>query len=179
MFLGYKLTTEVFEKIEWSTADELECPLPESIKNLEEVLARLGLPFFIDSLEKTNRQTGRRRRFTWFQVSINRNVSQYMEKNKGKLSNIDYGVLYGYPTTAIQAFCGFLPAALETPRTVGGYLLGGTFSQPFREQETAHFDRLWQLIVKISPKIASEAAAYFEGLKVTPSRGDFYQGYTL
>lgn len=157
LYLNKKMTTEIYMNIPFPLQGEIEMADQSFLNKLEEEVKELGLPYFIDRYTKLNRTTGNQREFVWFQVSRNQLVSDYLEKNNNTLSDPDYGVLYGFPTTATQAFLGFIPAAEKAPQTIGCYYFGGVYSKEHIADEQKYYDSLWEELSVLSPVIAQQA----------------------
>lgn len=162
LFFNRKITTEIYMEIPFTLAGDLEKAEEHFLKNVENEVKKLGLAYFIDTHTKLNRKSGKQREFVWFQVSRNQTASDYLQKNGNKLSDPDYGVLYGFPTTAVQAFLGFIPTSQKAPKTIGCYYFGGIFSEDFIQEEQQYFDDLWEEISRISPVLKYEAEKHYK-----------------
>lgn len=162
LFLGKKMTTEISMNIPFSLEDSIEKADKTFLLHLEEELQHLELPYFCDTYTKLNRTSGIQREFVWFQVSRNQVVNDYLQKNDNQLSDADYGVLYGFPTTAIQAFLGFIPSSTKASPTIGCFSFGGIFSRDHIDKELKYYDDLWTQVAALSPTIAQQAELKYQ-----------------
>lgn len=161
--MNRKMTTEIYMKIPYVFDGDIEKADPNFLQKLEKEVISLGLPYHIDTYIKLHRSTGKQREFVWFQVSRNQLINQYIQRNNNILSDPDYGVLYGFPTTAIQAMSGFIQSASQQPpATIGRYYFGGVYSQEFLEDECDYFDKIWSEVSKLSSLITAEAQQHYQ-----------------
>jgi len=161
--LGNKLTTELFTKIRYVNFEskKIEEPSKKDIAQLEEILKQLPFAYYKDSLpNKKNRLVGKHQNFTWFQVSINEATSEFMEKYPNELTEFEEGVLYGFPLSAIRAFSGLIKAT-SADLTPASYYLAGVCSKDFLKDEQEYYQKWWNKLRNLSPKIIKQAEKRF------------------
>ncbi|MEU3251090.1 hypothetical protein [Streptomyces sp. NPDC006997] len=95
-------------------------------------------------------------RHEWLQVAANKPTLDYVLNRRNELTVLEAGVLYGYPASACLAYEGLLEQEWFG-KTLGEYFLSGVFSKPYVNEERAHFERVWQDVAAVSPRVVSEA----------------------
>jgi hypothetical protein len=160
--LGMKLTTEIYSKINYRFDEKSDTELSEAkdIQVIKEMLASLPFPFYEERYTKLNRLSDRKREFSWFQVSLNSAVAIFVKDYAETFSEFEDGILYGYPNTAIRAFCGLIERRYQ-PISIARYFLAGVGSKDFWDQEEEYFTAWWNAIGTISPKLQAEGEGQF------------------
>lgn len=160
--LGNKLTTELYMKIDyaWDPKQNIEVPSQTNLESIKELLSQLPFFYYQDHLPKKNRQNGHTQDFTWYQVSVNEAVSEFMHQYPDDLTEFEEGVLYGYPLSAIRAYSGLINQKHDK-QTAANYYLAGVCSADFWDDEQAYYQLWWDRLRKLSPKIVAEAEAKF------------------
>lgn len=97
----------------------------------------------------------------WLLVASSQFLLDDLESRKATLSEVEAGVLYGYPATAALAFSGIIDQHLQPPKTPAEFFLAGVYSQAFYENEINHYQSTWNNLSKISPKITNEAEKFY------------------
>ncbi|NTV31360.1 hypothetical protein HGA91_05300 [candidate division WWE3 bacterium] len=159
--LGYKLTGEVFNEIDYQfdeTTQRLE-PNESKIKILNELFLQLPFPFFVDELEKNDRKTGLKKRLVWLQICVNERVKYYMQHYAESLTEMEDGVLYGYPISAIRAYASLIDVTTRLPRAsiARWYVGAGRPSVALYEAEEVFYTQVWQEVSQISPRLVNLA----------------------
>lgn len=150
MSTGRKLTTEIFSFIKQK-------------KKLEKILAQLPFPYFFDSCTRFSHRKNKRERFKWYQVCLNENVKDLMQKYAKTLTDIELGVLYGYPLSAVVAFNGLIEKQTKaTFQKASHYWFSKVDSKQFAAEENKHYELLWKQLRKISPVIIGMAEKQFK-----------------
>jgi hypothetical protein len=167
--MGNKLTTELYMKIDykWDQKRGIEVANKADLELIEQLLDQLPFVYFTDHLPKKNPQNGKTQNFTWYQVSINKTVSEFMEKYPDDLTEFEEGVLYGFPLSAIRAFSRLIDARHDTPNPAT-YYLAGWCSADFWDDEQLYYQLWWNRLKKLSPKTVNQAEVKFN--KENPSR---------
>jgi len=129
-----------------------------------DVLKQLGLPSYIESYSGSYVEH-------WIQVGANQAVLDYVRSRRNELSDLESGILYGFPLTHVLGFVGIVSKRIAPPADVALFMLAGTYSSDFYEDEVRHFRRTWKEIEKISPKIAKEAWERYESYVEDRRRG--------
>lgn len=160
--LGYKLTTEIGQQItyHWSSTRQLEVPIL-NVRKIETLLRTLPFPFFRTQTIKLNRRSQQMKKFIWFHLSVNTQVAYFLKKYGPTLSDVDDGLLYGYPPSAVRAYHGLIDRKIIEPKSAYQYFLAGVYSKQFYREELEYYKRQWGLLKKISPRIIQEAEDYF------------------
>jgi hypothetical protein len=160
--LGNKLTTEFSMKIgyRYDSTKGIEVPDQTDLESIEKFLNQLPFVYFQDHLSKKNRQNGRNQDFTWYQVSINEAVSEFMRQYPDDLTEFEEGVLYGFPLSAVRAYSGLITPKHDTP-TAASYYLAGVCSADFWDDEQAYYQLWWERLRQLSPQLISKAEAEF------------------
>jgi len=161
--LGFKLTSEIYQRILYVFDEKTkkEIPLPQTILALEQILKKLPFPYFLDNIEKKNRQSGRLKKFVWFQVCVNEKVLYFMKKYSKGLTEIELGILYGFPLSAIRAFSGLVERGSPKPLSPAESVFIGVPSKEFRLEERNYYEKWWQSLCRLSPSLTSEAEKLF------------------
>lgn len=96
-------------------------------------------------------------------------LTEYFTFREGKLSTIETGVLYGYPSSAVLALTGIVVASSPQPlpATAAEYFLGGAYSQDSLAEERGYFARHWDELRRYAPEVCDAAESAFEGLANT------------
>ena len=131
--LGNKLTTELYENINYSknNSAKLAQPNKNDLKNKKKLLEQLPFIYYQDFLpNKKNKQTGQLENFTWFQVSVNKTVARFLMRYPDDLTEFEEGILYGFPLSAIRAFSGLIESE-HAKSTPAAYYLAGVCSKDF------------------------------------------------
>jgi len=97
-------------------------------------------------------------------VSRNEYIDKYIGNYWHTFTDYEIGIIYGYPTTCIQAFVKMLER-YDVPDneimkfyTQAMIFIGcGWYSKDFFEQEKEHYDRIWEQIRNISPTLVEQA----------------------
>jgi len=158
--MGYKLTTEIFDTITYhfNELENREEPNKEPLDNLDTLFSQMPFPYFIDSLQKPDRKTGVMKQYTWFQVCVNERVKFFMKNFANTLTEMEDGILYGYPISAIRAFARLTDVTEKCPTSVERYYVGaGRPSVVFYEEEEAHYRQIWNKLRQISPCLIQHA----------------------
>lgn len=121
----------------------------------KQVLRSLDIPFYIEECNGT----------VWLQAGANSAVLEYVKNNKETLTDVEAGLLYGYPLTHVFGFIGVLDSYKEFPINSAEYFLSGIFSKDFYSDESNYFLSVWNDIKKISPNIVSEAQNIYDDAK--------------
>ncbi len=128
-------------------------------------LKQLELPWHIESYDGPYVES-------WIQVGANQAVLDYVTLRRNQLSDLESGILYGFPLTHVLGYVGIIKREPRPPASVALYMLAGTYSASFQGDEIAYFERIWQKLEAISPAIAKEAQKVFEEYRnATPSAG--------
>lgn len=98
----------------------------------------------------------------WLLASNSQFLLDDLEMRKNILSEVEAGVLYGYPVTAALAFSGAIDKRLQPPKTPAEFFLAGVYSRDFYENEINYYQTAWQNLIKISPKIVDEAENFYK-----------------
>ena len=165
--LGNKLTTEIFQTIEYlsNKSNNLEIPKKESLDQIEKLLKQLPFIYFKDHLpNKKNRQTGKLENFTWFQASVNEAVVQFMKKYPDDLTEFEEGILYGFPLSAIRAFSGLIESKHTKPSPAAYYMAGVCSKDFWEDEQQAYYQLWWSRLKKLSPKIVTQAEKKYHKL---------------
>lgn len=161
--LGFKLTSEIYQRILYVFDEKTkkEVPLPQTILALEQILKKLPFPYFLDKVEKRNRQSGRLKKFVWFQVCVNEKAAHFMRKYSEGLTEMELGILYGFPLSAIRAFSGLVERGSPKPSSSAEGLFMGVPSKEFRLEERNYYEKWWQSLRRLSPILTNEAEKLF------------------
>lgn len=119
--------------------------------SLHQALTSLELPFFY---AQTRSSRGMK---SWFQVGSSEYILRTIREYGKTMSEMDKGVLYGFPPTAVQAFSGLRPRYESHIDHPAAYFFGGVYSQDFWESEFAEHLSWWEQITQVSPAIAAQA----------------------
>jgi hypothetical protein len=160
--LGNKLTTELYMNVNYvlDHKKNTEVPNQTNLESIEELLNQLPFFYYQDHLPKKNPQNGQNQDFTWYQVSVNRAVSEFMKQYPDDLTEFEEGVLYGYPLSAIRAYSGLITPKHNKP-TAASYYLAGVCSADFWDDEQVYYQLWWDRLKELSPKLISQAEAKF------------------
>ncbi|MFF5498959.1 hypothetical protein [Streptomyces aquilus] len=113
-------------------------------------LERLGLPWRIDSRNGASPES-------WVQVGANQAVLDYLKERRDQLSEMEAGMLYGFPLTHVLGFSGLIHEKVAPPVDTATYMLAGVYSHNFYTQEVAHFRQIWREVEKASPALAKQS----------------------
>lgn len=164
--MGCKLTCEVFGKIDYRYDVDTQQEVVEqsSIDEIEKLLGRLPLKFYIDTVTKLNRKNNLLRTYKWFQVSINDKVDYFMRNYSEILTPIEQGVLYGYPPTAILAYNGLITRQERVKRnSIEKRFVGaGVSSVDYSDVEEAYYKQVWERIKRVSPEVVRQAEEKYQ-----------------
>lgn len=141
----------LFLNIKWVA--ELDIELRNRAAYVSE-LKLLGLPWALNAYEGEYK-------CQWIQVGRNRAVLDYVMQHKDALTELEAGVLYGYPLTHVLGFVGILKSYRTPPLDVATYFLAGIYSEEFYKQEVAAFNAMWKGVEEVSPSIANQAREYY------------------
>lgn len=96
-------------------------------------------------------------------VSGNEAMAEYVEFRAEHLSDVEAGILYGYPPSAVVAFTSITKPEVSPrlPRTAAEYYLGGAYSSDLYEQERAAFVRQWEELRRFAPAVVDMAEREF------------------
>lgn len=164
--LGYKLTSEIFDRVKYhfDEQEQVEKPERQAVQALDAFFSELPFPYFIDSLQKTDRNTGKEKATTWFQVCVNERVAHFMKQYAHTLTEIEDGVLYGYPLSAIRAFAQLIDVAGKTGKpSIERYYVGaGRPSFTFYEAEEEFYRYIWDKVNQVSPRLVEQAKKEYQ-----------------
>lgn len=164
--LGYKLTSEILDCIEYyyDEKEQVEQPTQQTIQALDAFFSQLPFPYFIDSLQKADRNTGKEKLTTWFQVCVNERVAHFMKQYAHTLTEIEDGVLYGYPLSAIRAFAQLIDVAVKTGKpSIERYFVGaGRPSIAFYEAEEEYYRHIWDKVKQVSPRLIEQTEKAYQ-----------------
>ncbi|MDB5161984.1 MAG: hypothetical protein JWM52_492 [Candidatus Saccharibacteria bacterium] len=110
----------------------------------------------------------------WLQAGVNVAVLNYVADREAELSELEAGVLYGYPTSHSLGFSGVLESTARRPDSAALFYLAGIYSKEFARAEVDFFLREWSEFSRISPLLATEAESAFSEFKKERSS---YQPY--
>lgn len=141
----------------WLTELEPSDQSPSYTALVEILFTKLELPWEADCYTKKDGTLVR-----WIGVGANKAVLQYLRENRDRLSVMEAGLLYGYPSSAIIACAGMFDIyrGKSTQKSTADRALGGLFSATFRRQESAFLYGTWQDLRKVSPLIVDQAEKY-------------------
>lgn len=144
--------TGIYEK----TADD--------IAKLDEFLSQLPYPFRMLEFFKKSRNEGYFEKYKLFMVSASDYIDKYIGNYWHTFTEYEIGLMYGYPNTAILAYVKMLeryPSLEANYRlnytTAMEYIGCGIYSKQFFEQEKAYYEKIWEQIRLISPKLVEQA----------------------
>lgn len=152
LFLGKKWVTDVSIDLERKQ---------EYINELE----KLKLPWAVNAYEGDYK-------CQWIQAGANQAVLEYVMQRKDNLSELEAGILYGYPLTHALAFTGAIKEIRKPPVNVATYMLAGVYSADFYQQEVAFFQRRWDEIGATSPVLAQQAHTKYAKFMELRDRGE-------
>lgn len=137
----------------WLT--DLENTLPSDLIQLSKLLNKLGLTWKTDSYTKRDGSV-----VTWIQVGANQAVLDYVRQNRKRMSVMEAGLLYGYPTTAILGCASLLTDKYKSAnrKSPAERVLGGVYSKQFERLESSSIELMWRELAVISPAIVDQAA---------------------
>lgn len=146
---GKKLTTEIYENI------GQDQKVTAKTNEIEKVLKSLPFSYFFDKTTRNNSE------YIWFQVSTNETISHFLKLNKSNLGIFEYGILYGYPLSAIRAYAGLIENDNHMDQySLGGQLFAGVGSKKWHDEEQKLYDDWLQEIRSLSPTLAEQAVQY-------------------
>lgn len=156
--IGQSLTGEIYQNVEYifNPKRNLEVPQQQDLDKKQEILDKLPFPYYSDKIIKNNRENDRQRETYWFQVSVNEKVSHFMKNYADELTEIEQGVLYGIPLSAIRAFAGLIEDDRPRCQTIAENALGGVPSKHFYPEELEYYEKWWSKLQKLSPFICQE-----------------------
>ncbi len=99
---------------------------------------------------------------SWIQVGANQAVLDYVFERGSDLSELEAGVLYGYPITHALGFMGIIDDFVKPKKNIAEFYLSGVFSAEFKDDESQYFDAVWAEICQTSPKVAKQALEHFK-----------------
>lgn len=160
--LGHKLTGELFSTIVYkeNAISGRQEATPESIQPIDTLLQQLSFPYYIDNvLRDTRVEDHKPQQLTWFQVCLNEQVKSFMQNYANELTDIEEGILYGYPISAIRAFALLIEPNhdIESESIAKQYLGAGVPSKDFFEEEEAYYQVHWNQLRELSEKLVTEA----------------------
>lgn len=157
--LGLKLTTEVFKNIKYkyNPKDQKELALNKTVVQVKNALEKLPFPHFEDTITKKSRQTGHLREYRWLQVCINEKVLYLMKRYAEDLTEMELGLLYGFPHSAILAFSGLINPEKPKPKSSAEHFFMGVPSKDFRLEERNFYSIWWKKLKKLSPRLIKVA----------------------
>ena len=120
-----------------------------------EVLDQLQLPWYIESYDPPHQQR-------WLQVGANIAVLEYVKHRRSELSDLESGILYGFPLTHTLGYVGIIKSRRMRPMNAAQYMLAGVYSEEFYKEEVEYFDKVWEELKKCSPKLALQSKKIFE-----------------
>lgn len=96
-------------------------------------------------------------------VSGNAVLAEYFRFRRGRLSTIETGVLYGYPSSAVLAFTGItgVSSPQPLPKTAAEYYLAGAYSLDICEAESELFRSQWNMLRQYAPEVCIIAEGEF------------------
>ena len=146
-----------------SESDILE-PSKKDIKNFKNLIKKLGLNYVTYNLfqkdEKNNYKL-----YLLMYVCANKYTYNFLREYIGKISAFDDGVLFGYPTTAMQSFIKIRKRLDFVERTKhaghGLYLIGpGACSLEYFEEENNYYNKIWEELKDYSKLLVKEGEKF-------------------
>jgi hypothetical protein len=119
------------------------------------LLEQLELSWYIESYEGAHKEQ-------WIQVGANQAVLDYVSTRRAELSDLESGVLYGFPLSHVLGYVGIIQRQLARPTHVSLYMLAGVYSKDFQAEEVRYFEEVWNEVKKISPVIAEQSRKVYE-----------------
>ena len=141
LFMGMQVITDVGLR-----SDDLQ------MHQLE--LDQLGLPSVQESYESDS----------WILVGISQLLLKYLQQQRSTLSEIEAGIMYGYPATATLAFSGLIPSRTCKPISPAMFFMGGIYSKEFCGNEIKFYEEKWERITEVSHKITMDATEYYRAI---------------
>lgn len=159
LIVGHKLSTEIFSSFEyfWDEKNTIFLPEPRLLEEVEATLKQLPFPYFFDTFTKIDRGEKKEKQFSWFQVSSNEATSLLFSEYANQMTEYEEGLVYGFPESAVRAFCGLVEASESQPNNPWCYYLGGVFSKEWIDKEDAYYKNVWKELAIVSPKIIEAA----------------------
>lgn len=114
-------------------------------------LQLLDIPFIEESWDDIN----------WLLAGASVALLEYVREKREVLSEVEAGVMYGYPASAALAFTGVMPSRMHRPTSAAAFFLGGVYSVDFYEDELAYYDEVWRKLANLSPATTASAEAEF------------------
>ncbi|MBL8158992.1 hypothetical protein JNJ66_00885 [Candidatus Saccharibacteria bacterium] len=98
---------------------------------------------------------------SWIQVGANQAVLNYVKARHDQLSELEAGILYGFPVTHVLGYIGVIQEKVTPPRDEAMYMLAGVYSKAHYNEELAQFHKIWDEVERVSPVIAMESRDKF------------------
>lgn len=124
-------------------------------------LNRLKVPYIIESW----------RGESWLLAGTSSATLQYTQTHRDTLSEIEAGILYGYPPTATLAFSGLLSSRRHPPISPATFFFAGVYSESFFDEEVAYYEDIWCSLKKASPRIVDCADSLFKKIIAEKKEG--------
>lgn len=118
------------------------------------VLGQLGLPWYIEHYDEP--------RVEWMQVGANYAVLDYVRERREQLSDLESGILYGFPLSHVLSYTNIISRHHIRPTGAAQYMLAGVYSREFHEEELDYFQKVWQEVKETSPIIAQKSQVEYE-----------------
>lgn len=141
LFMGMQFITDVGLR-----SDDLQ------MHQLE--LDQLGLPSVQESYESDS----------WILVGMSQLLLKYLQQQRSTLSEIEAGIMYGYPATATLAFSGLIPSRTRKPISPAMFFMGGIYSKEFCGNEIKFYEEKWERLTEVSHKITMDATEYYRAI---------------
>ena len=141
LFMGMQFITDVGLR-----SDDLQ------MHQLE--LDQLGLPSVQESYESDS----------WILVGVSQLLLKYLQQQRSTLSEIEAGIMYGYPATATLAFSGLIPSRTRKPISPAMFFMGGIYSKEFCGNEIKFYEEKWERLTEVSHKITMDATEYYRAI---------------
>lgn len=124
------------------------------------LLERLALPWYLESYDEPHVEH-------WIQVGANQAVLDYVVSRRTELSDLESGVLYGFPPSHVLGYIGIIQRDMKQPTDVALYMQAGVYSKDFQDNEADYFRKVWQEVKKISPVIARQSEKVFNSYRTS------------
>lgn len=130
----------------------------------EKFLDKLPYPYVKTEIFRKGRNPEKTfEREVLYMVCANTYIKEYISNYWQTFRDYEFGVIYGYPTSAILAYLNmlerhpFLGEGRNNYSTSMEYIGCGIYSKLFFEKEKQYYDQIWDAINRLSPKLIEEA----------------------
>jgi hypothetical protein len=136
----------------------------------EDFLNQLPYPYVkVETIRENRHIKGTYERVFLYMVCINNLTREYISNYYQTFRDYEYGVIYGYPISAIQAYIKMLERH-QLPDfehvydyTVAMKYIGpGFYSKKFFNEEKEYYNKIWKQLKDISPKLVDMATKEWE-----------------